>query len=66
MPLFDYHCAACSDDFTELRKGTEKDQPIDCPKCGSEKTHRQVSAFALGGGGSPSGGSYSPPPSGFG
>ncbi|MDT8445630.1 MAG: zinc ribbon domain-containing protein [bacterium] len=56
MPLFDYHCKACGDDFTELRKGDEKDAPLNCPQCGSAETHREVSAFAFGGGGG-SGGS---------
>ncbi|OGG95154.1 MAG: hypothetical protein A2527_08255 [Candidatus Lambdaproteobacteria bacterium RIFOXYD2_FULL_50_16] len=49
MPLFDYHCDQCGQTFTELRKGEQKDQPIDCPSCGSTQTQRLVTSFALGG-----------------
>lgn len=57
MPLFDYQCEACNNQFTELRKGSEKDLPISCPQCGKETSKRLVTGFSMGGGG----GSYSPP-----
>ena len=48
MPLFDYGCRSCGEEFTELRKGSEKDDPLACPQCGAMDTQREVSAFAFG------------------
>ena len=66
MPLYDYQCKSCEESFTELRKTSEKDEPIACPSCGHKETKRLVTGFAFGGGGSGGGAaSYSPPTSGF-
>ena len=48
MPLYDYHCQQCSNDFTELRRMCEMEAPIECPECGSRETLRSVSSFAVG------------------
>ena len=49
VPLYDYHCQQCDSSFTELRRTTELDSPINCPECGSMKTSRSLSCFSVGG-----------------
>jgi len=44
MPLYDYHCRGCSNEFeTLVRAG---DMPR-CPECGSDDLERLLSTFAL-------------------
>ena len=49
MPLYDYHCQQCESGFTELRRTSEMDSPINCPECGSMETSRSLSCFSVGG-----------------
>ncbi len=49
MPLYDYHCQKCENIFTELRKTSEIDYPINCPECRSIDTIRSLSRFSVGG-----------------
>jgi len=54
MPIYDYFCATCEEEFTMLQKmGGE---PTTCPKCGSADVARKISACAIGGGKSGGGG----------
>jgi putative FmdB family regulatory protein len=45
MPLFKYHCDNCKEKFEELVSYSESNN-VECPKCGSHDTEKQVSAFA--------------------
>ena len=38
MPIYSYHCEQCQTEFTELRRCSEMDAPIDCPECGGRET----------------------------
>ncbi len=51
MPIYEYHCSSCNDDFEVSQKITE-DPLSECPKCGGkvEKLISQTS-FVLKGGG---------------
>jgi putative FmdB family regulatory protein len=49
MPIYSYHCEQCQTDFTELRRSSEMDTPIDCPKCSQHSTYRTLSCFSVGG-----------------
>ena len=49
VPLYDYDCQQCESGFTELRKSSEMDSPINCPSCGSLETSRSLSCFSVGG-----------------
>ena len=40
MPLFDYVCQQCGHRFEALVR--KSDETVECPKCKSEKTERQV------------------------
>ena len=48
MPIFEYHCAKCGNDFEELV--FKRDEKVPCPRCGSKKVGKQMSTFARGGG----------------
>ncbi len=41
MPIFDFHCSACQNQFEDLVFGDEK---AVCPKCGEQNIERMVSA----------------------
>jgi putative FmdB family regulatory protein len=36
MPLYEYKCEGCGGVFFELRRSTEREDPITCPDCGGE------------------------------
>lgn len=48
MPMFEFHCGKCDNDFEELVMGDDK---IECPKCGSSRVKKKLSAFAHKSGG---------------
>jgi putative FmdB family regulatory protein len=48
MPLYNYQCTDCQSAFTELRKASERDNSIVCPKCSSAQTKRGLTGFAIG------------------
>ena len=52
MPLYSYQCEQCRTEFTELRRGSEMDSPIECPECGNRDSRRVLSGFAVGAGSS--------------
>ena len=52
MPLYEFHCDRCDDEFEELLAGLHEVDEVTCPNCGNEKVERLISGFAMGGGGS--------------
>ncbi len=46
MPLYEYRCVECETRFDALRAMSKLDDPIACPKCGSEHTRRMISLFS--------------------
>ncbi|MCL2117754.1 MAG: zinc ribbon domain-containing protein [Planctomycetaceae bacterium] len=48
MPIYEYYCQKCQNDCELLIRGSEK--PV-CPRCGSCKLQRQMSAPAAHTGG---------------
>ncbi|MFH1862446.1 MAG: zinc ribbon domain-containing protein [bacterium] len=46
MPIFEYHCPDCQEDFEELRTLSDRDRELPCPRCGSLRPQRRVSLFA--------------------
>jgi len=52
MPLYDYRCDNCKEEFEEIQPFDKKDD-VRCPKC-NRKARRLVSGFAVGDSGSKS------------
>jgi putative FmdB family regulatory protein len=51
MPLYEYRCEKCDKSFEMLRRMSEADTGVECPKCASKRVKRQFSSFAAVGGG---------------
>lgn len=47
MPIYEYACKSCDAKFEHLAR-TMNDAKVKCPECGSEKTARALSVFAVG------------------
>ena len=58
MPIYEYKCQACDAKFEQLVRSMGDEPKVKCPDCGSPKTARALSVFAVstGGGGSKGGG----------
>ena len=53
MPLYEYECGLCGEDFEELVSSSTSDHEVECPACEREGgAQRKLSAFAIRGGGS--------------
>jgi putative FmdB family regulatory protein len=52
MPIYEFACMSCESHFEELVRG---DAAVTCPECGGANVRKQLSVFAVHGGG-PSGG----------
>jgi putative FmdB family regulatory protein len=51
MPVYEYHCETCGEDFDLfVRSATQRVEP-ECPRCGSTKVHKAISLFGVGGAG---------------
>jgi len=61
MPIYEYECRACEAKFEQLQRTMSSDAKVKCPECGSVKTARALSVFAVGG---ESGGKRSAPAAG--
>ena len=46
MPLYEYHCKKCEENFEALVSLSDSDKPAECPKCGSKETEKLLSTFA--------------------
>ena len=42
MPIFEFHCCSCNQDFEKLVFGT--DPEVECPHCGQTKVEKLMSA----------------------
>jgi putative FmdB family regulatory protein len=48
MPIYEYTCSSCKQKFEQLvRSMKAADEAVKCPQCGSEKTARSLSVFAV-------------------
>jgi putative FmdB family regulatory protein len=46
MPIYEYVCRQCDNEFDALRPMSESDAPIPCVHCNGENTERKISLFA--------------------
>ncbi len=56
MPIYEYQCNQCGEDFEKLVFGNKE---VDCPKCSSPDVRKKLSAFGMSGVEKPSAGSSS-------
>jgi len=47
MPLYEYRCIACRQEFSSLLPMSRVDDAIPCPSCGAEDAERKLSVFAV-------------------
>ena len=59
MPIYEYACMTCESHFEELVRG---DAPVTCPSCGGANVRKQLSVFAVHGGGGETGFAAMPSP----
>ncbi len=48
MPIYEYECLKCGQRFELRRHIADSDSNIRCPRCGTEKPQRVISAFMTG------------------
>ena len=46
MPIYEYYCRQCEQDFEVIRPVSRSDEPADCSECGGP-AERQLSNFAF-------------------
>jgi putative FmdB family regulatory protein len=51
MPIYEYICQDCQQEFDALRSMSQADLPMACSKCGGEKIKRKISNFFAESGG---------------
>ena len=61
MPIYEYKCKVCEEEFQILCSIHDSDKKFKCPECGSDDTERELSVFGKTG----SAGSCAPATSGF-
>jgi len=52
MPIYEYICLDCKQEYEILRSFNESDQPLHCDKCDSDNVKRKLSVFYAQSGGS--------------
>jgi len=54
MPIYEYRCKSCGEEFEQFRSIQDGDSGVKCPKCGSADPERVISQIfgQCGGGGS--------------
>jgi putative FmdB family regulatory protein len=46
MPIYEYQCSECGDEFEKMVRFSEADRNPACPACQSENTKKKISTFA--------------------
>lgn len=52
MPIYEYYCKDCGDDFERFVRSMFSKDTITCPECGSEHVNKAFSVFGTSGGSS--------------
>lgn len=50
MPIYEYHCNDCGDDFERFLRSMFSKEAILCPECGSEHVSKAFSVFGTASG----------------
>ena len=46
MPIYEYYCVSCNQEFESLRPASQSQEPAPCKECG-EASQRQLSTFSF-------------------
>jgi len=46
MPLYEYHCINCGEEFEQIVRFSEADLTPSCPFCGDKDTRKKISIAA--------------------
>ena len=46
MPLYEYYCEDCGEEFEKIVRFSEADLTQACPNCGAAHTYKKISAVA--------------------
>jgi putative FmdB family regulatory protein len=46
MPIYEYVCQDCSEEFSLFKSVNSDDRDLECPKCGSTNIKKKISAFS--------------------
>jgi len=49
MPLYEYQCKTCGNQFEKMVSFAEADHKPECPRCHSNETQKRLSLFASAG-----------------
>jgi putative FmdB family regulatory protein len=49
MPIYEYRCRKCGNEFELMRRITQMDAQAPCPACRSKATGRKISTFVIAG-----------------
>jgi putative FmdB family regulatory protein len=52
MPLYEFRCDDCEEEFEKLVRSASAVSEVNCPSCGSPKVIKRMSSFAAAYGGS--------------
>jgi len=50
MPIYEYKCKNCDNEFEMIRSANDDDRDVECPECGKKKAEKVMSVFAGSGG----------------
>ena len=45
MPIYEYRCKECGEQFEKLVRLSASTSEIECPKCGQQKAEKLISTF---------------------
>lgn len=49
MPIYEYHCRGCDNEFERLIRSRREESNVTCPSCDSKDVEKRVSVFAARG-----------------
>jgi len=49
MPIYEYRCGECGEEFEKFLRSMSAVQEICCPRCGSRRVKKAISLFGKGG-----------------
>lgn len=46
MPIYEYVCQNCREEFSVFKSINSDDRDLECPKCGSSDIKKKISSFS--------------------